>query len=371
MILGFDARLANAEKRAGVGHYTAELLRALAPHMEEDMLRLYLDAAPVPEFPLSTKQAEICVLPKRRFWTHRMLGRELRQRPPDVFFSPVTQLPLFCPCPAIVVVHDLAFFDFGGHFTFRQRHIARLQAGYVARHATHLIADSQATLQDIQRLLHVPEHRVTVAPLGCSAHFRRASEETVQGIRARYQLPDKFILYVGRLQPRKNIARLIEAFARVIQRRDDLPHHLVLAGDKGWMEGPIYHAARGSSARDRIHFLGYVPEADLPGLMSAAEVLGLVSLWEGFGLPVVEAMACGTAVITSNCSSLPEVAGNAAALVNPYDVDDIARALERVIVDNEYHKELQQRGLVQAARFTWDSTARIVMEAIRSVLPKT
>lgn len=370
MILGIDARLANAEKRAGVGHYTVELLRALAPHMGEDVLRLYLDAAPIPEFPLSQEQAGICVLPKTRFWTHRALGRELRRRPPDVFFSPVTQLPLFCPCPAIVAVHDLAFFDFGGHFTFRQRHIARLQAGYVARHATHLIADSQATVQDIQRLLHVPGHRVTVAPLGCSARFRRVSEETVRDLRARYTLPDKFILYVGRLQPRKNIARLIGAFAQTIQKRPDLPHHLVLAGDKGWMEGPIFEAAKASSAQNRIRFLEYVPEEDLPGLISAADALALVSLWEGFGLPVVEAMACGTAVITSNCSSLPEVAGEAAALVNPYDVEEIGKALERVITDDDYRMDLQRRGLVQAARFTWDSTAQIFMSAVRELIQR-
>ncbi len=367
MMLGIDGRLANAEKRAGVGHFCAELLQALPAQLDGASLRIYLDAPPRATFPLSAEQAELRVLPPGRFWTQRILGRELRRHPPDVFFSPVTQLPVCCPCPAIAAVHDLAFFDFGAYFTFRQRQIARWQARHVARNAAHLVADSFATQRDLAQFLGVPASRVTVAHLGCSSRFRRADEAAIRELRQRHGLPEHFVLYVGRLQPRKNLVRLIEAFARLRARRPDLPHHLLMAGDEGWLQGPIYAAAEASTARAHIRFLGFVPDADLPALISAADLLALVSLWEGFGLPVLEAMACGTAVLTSNCSSLPEVADDAALMTDPYDVPAMADALERLITDEDMRLRLSQRGPVQAARFTWEHTAQSLLSVARSL----
>ena len=358
--------MANEAKRAGVGHYCAELLRALPACLRGESLRVYLDAPPGPAFPIMADQAEFRILPPARFWTQRVLGRELRANPPDVFFSPVTQLPVACPGKSIVTVHDLAFFNFGEYFTPRQRLVARWQARHVARNATHLLADSAATKADVERFLGVSGERVTVAHLGCSlSRFQRADGEAIQGVRARYQLPGPFVLYVGRLQPRKNLDRLIDAFARVRARRPDLPHHLILAGDEGWLQGPIYAAAEASPARAYIRFLGFVPDDALPALISAADLLALVSLYEGFGLPVLEAMACGTAVLTANCSSLPEVAGDAAVHVDPYDVPAMTDALERLLVDDALRASLARKGSAQAARFTWEHTAQCLIDAAR------
>lgn len=371
-ILGIDGRLANDARRVGVGTFCAEVLRALPGQAGDIGLRIYLDAPPRPDFPLSTEDADIRVLPPVRFWTQRVLARELRADPPAVFLSPVLQIPLRCACPSIATVHDLAFLDFGEQFTWRRRALARFQARYAVRCAVRLLAVSEATRHDLMKHFRVPPERVTVTQEAAAACFRPVSEpETLARVRAAYGLPGTFVLYVGRLQPRKNLVRLIGAFTRVCERNPRLPHHLVLAGNKGWMYEPIFEAAQRSPLRERIHFLDFVSQEDLPAMMSMADVLALVSLWEGFGLPVLEAMACGTAVLASNCSSLPEVAGDAAELVDPYDENAIAAALERLLLDEAYRKVLEQRASARAAQFSWDATARNIMSAVRKVIDGT
>lgn len=367
--LGIDGRLANESMRAGVGHYCYELLRALSPLGEGFQYRVYLDCPPSADFPLSDTDAEIRVLPPGRFWTQWRLGRELRADPPDVFFSPVTQLPIACPCPAIVTVHDLACFSFPDHFPWRMRTAARLQAHHAARNGVHFMADSQATQRDIEVHLSVPPERITVAYLGCSKRFFGPHPpESIVETRSRHGLPERYVLYTGRLQPRKNLSRLLAAFACVCAEYPSLPHHLVLAGDDGWMPEGIEKAIAHSPVRERIHRLGFVSGADLPALMAGADVLALVSLWEGFGLPVVEAMATGTAVLVSNTSSLPEVAGDAAVTVDPEDTEAIAEALARLLSDDDWRHEHAWRGPGRAARFTWESTARWLLGAVREVL---
>lgn len=367
--LGIDGRLANESMRAGVGNYCYELLCALAPLGDGFRFRVYLDRSPSADFPLSDKDAEIRVLPPGRWWTQRRLGRELRANPPDVFFSPVTQLPIACPCPAIVTVHDLACFSFPEHFPWRMRTAARLQARHAARSGGHFMADSQATQRDIEHYLGVPPERITVAYLGCAPRFfGPLPESRIAETRSRHGLPERYVLYTGRLQPRKNLPRLIAAFACVCAENPSLPHHLVLAGDAGWLPKSIENAINHSPIRDRIHRLGFVPAGDLPALMAGADVLALLSLWEGFGLPVVEGMACGTAVLASNCSSIPEVTGDAAVLVEPGDTEAIADALTRLLTDDAWRLETAARGPARAARFTWETTARWLLGAAREVL---
>ncbi len=364
-VLGIDARLANETQRAGVGNFCTEMLRALPAVAASWRLRLYLDRPPGQDFPLAPDQYEARILPPRRFWTHRALGAELRRDPPEVFYSPVMQLPVACPGPTLATVHDLAFRDFTEHFTWRQRSIAGLQARHVARHATHLCADSEATRADLHRLFQIPPDRITVTLAGVSPRFAPLRDPAaLAALRAKYGLPERFVLYVGRIQPRKNIVRLLQAFEQTAARCPELPHALVIAGGKGWIYDEIYATAESSPLRDRILFPGFVAEEDLPGLMSAADLLALVSLWEGFGLPVLEAMACGTAVITSNCSSLPEVAGDAAVQVDPYAVDAIAAALRGLLMNDARRATLAAQGMDRAATFTWQAAATRLMDAV-------
>ena len=367
-VLAIDGRTANARQRAGVGSFCTELLRALPAVLGEWRLIVYLDAPPRAGFPLTSVQAEIRVLPRVRLWTQRALPAALAADKVDVYFSPTAHLPFCLPCKGVAMILDLAYVTFGGHFTARQRFQARLQTWWTVRKAAHLLPLSEATAQDLARLYHVPRERMTVTLAGPAPQFRPPSAGEIARVRAALNLPEHFVLYVGRIQPRKNLARLMEGFARVRAAHPELPHTLLLAGDKGWLTEGIHAAAQASAVRDHIRFLGFVEDGDLPGLIGAAEVLALVSLWEGFGLPVIEAMACGTAVLTSDCSSLPEVAGDAAALADPNDIESITLALERLLTDNAYREDLAARGPAQAAKFTWEETARRVMEGLEKAL---
>jgi len=366
MILGVDGRAANTAQRAGIGNYTHGLLGALLATAGQDVLRVYLDAPPRPGFPVPPESAEIRILPARRLWSQRTLRAELHQDPPHVLLSPTLQLPLSAGCPMVATVHDLAFLSFPGEFPWRRRWLARLRARHAVRRAAHLIADSAATRADLLRNYPVAEERVTVAHAGFVPALASPVDATeVARVRRAHELPGPFVLYLGRLQPRKNLPRLIAAFEQVCAAHPELPHHLVLAGAAGWMERSIHAAVAASPLRDRIHLPGFVPEADLPVLLQEAEVLALVSLWEGFGLPVLEAMACGTPVLCSNCSSLPEVAGDAAVLVDTRDTGAIAAGLARLLCDAELRAGLRACGPERAAQFSWEATAQTVWAAVR------
>lgn len=371
LVISIDARAANDRVRAGVGRYCNELLRAMGPLAGDDVLRIYLDAQPADCFPAIGGNAEIVVLEKRRGWNQRVLGRELRRNPPDVFFAPVLQIPVLARCPVVAMVHDLAYFEFGGQFTWSTRTRGRLLARYAVRRAQHLLALSQATKNDLLDRFQISSEFVTTTLLGVSKDFHPArARDDILRLRKTYGLPDRYVLYVGRIQPRKNIERLIDAFGSLRADVTGLQHGLVIAGDRGWMDGPIFEHARRSPAADSIHFVGHVDQNDLGPLMAHADVLALVSLWEGFGMPVVEAMACGTAVVVSNCSSLPEVAGDAALTVDPYDVDAIASAIRAVVTNDELRRDLVRRGLQRAAQFTWERTAQLTLDVLRNVALK-
>lgn len=365
MILGIDGRFANLPNRAGVGAFSHAMIAALPACLGADQLRVYLDAPPRPDFPLGPEQADLRVLPHRRFWTQRALAAELASHPPDAYISPLFQLPWRCPCPAVPVAHDFAFLRFPGEFTAWRRLQARAQAWHAVRNATRIVAVSQATAADLREFYQVPTDRVDVCLEAAAPVYQPQSPEAVAALRARIALPDHFMLYLGRLQPRKNLVRLIDAFGQVVERRPDLPQHLLIGGGKGWLYDTIYRAAEASPARERIRFLDFVPEADLPTLYTAADAVALVSLWEGFGLPVIEAMACGTPVITSNVSSLPEIAGDAARCVDPADPRAIADGLEAVLGDAALREDLRARGRARAAQFTWDRAAAALADAAR------
>jgi len=358
LLVAVDGRLANEAEPAGVGRYTAGMLRGLRTVAPEMALRIYLDAPPRAEFPLASDEAEIRVLPRKAFWTHRILGPALRKERCDVFLSPLTQLPHFCPLPAVAVIHDLAYYDYGEHFTWRQRLIAQMQTRYVVGRATMLAADSEATRQDVLARFKLAPQRVRVTLAGVDERFRPAELGSARlRLAEKYGIEGPYLLYVGRLQPRKNLVRLMEAFDQLKTARPACPHRLVIAGGSGWMMEGIAAAKRNAVHGDAIHFPGRIDEEDLPALYTCADIFLLVSLWEGFGLPVLEAMACGTPVITANCSSLPEVAGDFAVLVDPCDTKAIAQAIASLLDDASTRECLQVAGQARAREFSWEAAA--------------
>lgn len=243
----------------------------------------------------------------------------------------------------------------------------RWQLPGAARRADMVVTISESSRRDLVRYLGVADERVAVTLCATDPRFgpvddgaeRRATLD-------RYAITSPYLLYVGGLNGRKNIARLLEAYARVRERRSDIT--LVIAGKRQWKAGEIDQAFQRLNLEGKVHFTGYVDDADLPALYSAAEVFVFPSLYEGFGLPPLEAMACGAPVVTSNVSSLPEVVGAAALTVNPYDVAALAEAIERALIDSRLRAELRRKGIERAAQFTWERTARETLAVYRRVL---
>jgi len=336
-------------RRTGTENYARRLIEALLAAGGERQFRLYFrDAPPAGAF----AGAELRVIPFLRLWTHLRLSYELLARPrPDVLFVPAHVLPLAHPLPSVVTVHDLGYRHFPGAHPPLQRLYLDWSTRFSARAATHVIADSQATRRDLARFYGVPAEKVTVVYPGRDERLGRTDPAAA---RARYGLSENYLLHVGTLQPRKNLARLMEAAASL---RADWPRlQLVIAGQPGWQSAPILAQARACASF--VKLLDYVPEDDLAGLYSGAAAFVFPSLYEGFGLPVLEAMACGTPVVCSNTSSLPEVAGQAALLVNPEDTPALASALARLLADDGLRARLAAQGLEQVRQFSWARAAQ-------------
>ena len=270
----------------------------------------------------------------------------------------------------VVTIHDVLVLRFPdvlnpGYVTARTR---RLQA--IARHATRIIADSDNTRRDAINLLGIAAERIDVIPLAADPALRPPEDRAVQeNTLGRYGLRDQdYILYVGKIEPRKNVVRLATAFKAVIAQAPDLTTRLVLAGSSRGLPDPTYRALQELGLGGRLLMPGRVPSEDLPALLHGARAVAYVSLYEGFGLPPLEAMACGTPVVASNTSSIPEVVGNAGLLVDPYDVAAIAAALHRVLTDDALRTDLAARSLRRATHFSWAKTAELTLESYRAAL---
>ena len=358
-----------AGNRSGTGRYTEALLDALIERRDQaDVTGLTADALTVlwpRDFSRPRQVPGLQVLPRNprglaRIFAEHWEVRRFRDHH-DIVHYPASIGPIFHPgLPTVVTVHDLSFLR---HPEWFRKNRAWYYHYWVARSvqvADHLIADSQATADDLMNLLEVPANRISVAHLGVTPHFRPATGDHIAVVRETYNLPEHFFLYVGTLEPRKNIASLIRAWSQIA---GEIPQDLVIAGRRGWKLHSVHRAWSKSSYRDRIHFPGYIPQEHLPALLCAADAFTWPSLFEGFGLPPLEAMACGTPVLTANTSSLPEVVGDAALTVSPHDLHAMAQALRRLSRDAGLREALRFAGHARAAQFTWRNTAKTICEA--------
>jgi glycosyltransferase involved in cell wall biosynthesis len=266
----------------------------------------------------------------------------------------------------IVTVHDVFAWSLPGHSSRLDTLIYKHWLPRVLPQVDAVITDSHQSKRDIIHFLPIEEEKVTVAPIGVDRHFRVLSTEEVQHVLGRYCMDVPYILYVGSIAARKNLPRLLEAYARL--RNWSSNWRLVIAGTRGWKSSPVYETVERLELAGCVHFTGYVEEEDLPALYNGADLFVFPSLYEGFGLPVLEAMACGAPVVTSNTSSLPEVAGDATLLADPEDVEAITEAMRRVLADRALAKELQAKGLERAEQFTWERTARETIAVYEKVL---
>ncbi|MBI4300690.1 MAG: glycosyltransferase family 4 protein, partial [Chloroflexi bacterium] len=366
MHIGIDASRAAVKRRTGTENYSLHLIRSLleiagadgGAHAR-DRFTLYFNQPPADGLLPSLPRCAHRVMPFPRLWTHVRLSIEMQMHAPDILFVPAHVLPLRHPKRSVVTVHDLGYLYYPKAHTAWDRKYLRYSTAYNARAASRIIADSEATKSDIVKQLNVVSDRVAVIYPGVGEEFfQPVSSQRMAQVAERYALSGSYIVYVGTLQPRKNLRRLVEAYAK-LRERGDVDARLVIAGKVGWFaEETMQHLSKVS--RD-VTITGFVPEEDLPALYAGATALIMPSLFEGFGMPVVEAMACGTPVVAARAGALPEVVGDAGVLVDPLDIDSIADGIGRVVSDRKLQARLRQKGLERAKRFTWQRAAQEVL----------
>lgn len=358
MRFAFLARiLGPAYEGYGVQTLLLGLLRAIAERGSPHELTLIVD--PTQALPAELRGAfRVAPLaPKpggaaaRLWWDHVAVGMLCRQLGADALYCPAHVRPLYAPCPTVVSVPDMMYHRFPEQWAWSDQAYFRLAVSGLTRRATVVAALSEATRSDLLALVGIPAERVAVVYPGVPAGFRPVDPtETL----ARHGLERPYVLCVSSDHPRKNLAGMLEAFERVAPQ---VPHDLVLAGPAVWASEQVGARIAASPVAGRIRRLGLVPEADLIGLYSGADLFVMPSLYEGFGFPVLEALACGCPTITSDVSSLPEVAGDAALLTPPGDISALAAAMGRVLGDPALRHELRRRGPPQAGRFAWRTAA--------------
>jgi len=366
MLVGVDASRAVADRPTGTETYSRRLIQALLSTDSPHRFRLYFRDAPHPGL---FAGAELRVMSFPRMWTHVRLAWEMARRPPDLLFVPAHVLPPVHPQRTLVTIHDLGYLSFPAAHPWRQRLYLDLSTRWNARAATHILADSHATKDDLIEHYGVDPDKATVAYPGTDESLHPVRDDSaIQAAKGRYNIAGDYFLYLGTLQPRKNLRRLLTAFAQFVTRCSEQSIQLVLAGKRGWLCDELFDRVREQGLEQHVHFPGYIAREDKAALLSGATAFVFPSLHEGFGLPVLEAQACGCPVITSTTSSLPEVAGGAALLVDPEDSTAISEAIERLVVDQELRHGLIERGLVNVRRFSWEACAATVLEVIETRL---
>jgi glycosyltransferase involved in cell wall biosynthesis len=373
MIIGIDGNEANVGTKVGIGQYASELLKKLNEYSSSDIhFRVYLKSAPNEHMPTVSKSWEYRVVKPPRFWTQIGLPFHLYTTAdkPDVFFSPTHYAPRFCPVPSVISIMDMSFEYFPELFAKKDLHQLQSWTRYSAKNAAKILTISEASKSDIIKFYNVPEDKVVVTHLGVreveSSKYNVLSMESLQD---KYKINKPYILFVGTLQPRKNIERLVEAFSKLRTKNQELSNYdLVVIGKKGWLYEPILAAPKKFGVEDSVKFLDFVPDEDMPAFYKNAECYVLPSLYEGFGLPVLEAMKYDCPVITSNISSLPEAGGDAAVYFDPKDVQDITNKIAMVLSDSALQKDMIKKGREQLKKFSWEKTAKETLSVLQQVV---
>lgn len=361
-VIGFDGSRISSRPRTGTETYAFELLKSLAALAEPDELRVYLNSQELPEgFPEETESVSMTA---PRLWTHGRLSWEMARRPPGLLFVPSHVIPAFHP-RAVVTVHDLAFLVHPEAFTNRQRQELDIATRWNVRAATKIIAVSRRTKTDLVEHYRIAPEKIVVVHHGVSRGFQPAGAAQIERVQLAFGLDREYILSVGTLHPRKNYPAVISAFELAVDA--GLTADLVICGAGGRDAASTLQAIDASPVRERIRWLRYVDQNDLPPLYSAASLVMLASLYEGFGMPVLEAMSCGAPVAVSSTGALPEVAGSGARYVDPLDVESISGVMLELCGSAELIERYRSLGQQWARRFTWRRSAALTMNVLRAV----
>jgi glycosyltransferase involved in cell wall biosynthesis len=353
MRIGFDVSCLSVPK-SGVGTYTSNLMEKLSSQPADEIVPLAPRALQVGNGHGAGRGSFRL---NKTLWMQAALPWQLTRLRLDVCHFTNSVAPLWTPCPSVITIHDMTLWLYPQFHYWARILTMRPIIPLAARRAHAIIAVSHSTKRDIVRILGVPENKVHVVHEAPSDAFRRLSPgPEVDALLRRHQVPRPFVLFVGTIEPRKNLVRLLEAFA-LLRNTGSIPHRLVLVGNRGWKDREIFATVERLSLTRDVQFLGYVSQAELVGLYNQADALAFPSSYEGFGLPVLEAMACGTPVVTSRNSSLEEVGGDAAEYVDASSIESIAAGLRRVLLDRDRGAELRAKGLAHVKSFSWAEAA--------------
>lgn len=361
--IGLNAHLLSTQqsyRSAGISWYIRNLLSELAARPGPYRYTLFLsDRAYQPPVPLHLQRSRWPTHrpPVRILWEQLAQPLVVQRQTLDLLHGLAFVGPLAARLPLVLTVYDLSFMRYPEAFRPMQRWYLQNFTRWSVRRAQAISCISESTRQDVLRFFNVPPERVQTIYCGVEPAFRPLPAAEVAAFRAAQQLPDEFILRLGTIEPRKNVLGVLRAYAAWVNREANVPP-LVVAGGKGWYYESVFDEVTRLGLAERVYFPGYVPQEELALWYNAAAMLVYPSFFEGFGLPVLEAMACGTPVITSNVSSLPEVAGNAALQIDPNDEPALSRAMASLWADHDLRRQLREQGLARARTFSWQKTAQ-------------
>ncbi len=376
MLIGIDANEANIKEKVGVNQYAFELLcsinRLQVEWQNRHRVIVYLKEPPARGFPKENNYWQYKIISGSGLWIIKKLMPNLfKDHPrPDVFFSPSHYLPPFSPMPRVCTIHDLGYLKFSEQFRKYDFWQLKYWSAYSIFVSKSIIAVSNSTKEDIVRHYPFASKKLTVIHHGydVSRYTTKVSLKDVRRIRKKYTIVNDYLLFIGTLKPSKNIEGLLEGFRLFVDSFKVTDLKLVIAGKRGWLYKSIFKRAKTLGLEDRVIFTGYIDEEDKPALIKGAEAFVLAPFWEGFGMDVLNAMACGVPVVSSNVASLPEVLGSAGILINPHDIQSISHGLEKALSTSkmEYNK-LVAKGLRQVQNFSWEKTGRLTIKLLESV----
>jgi|SRR3990167_8057546 len=362
---GFDKKN-GLPNRVGSSEFCFQLLNILARIDKKNEYFIYLPKAPTSDMPKESKNWHYEVVKGRTLWTLVALSRKLffDKEKLDVFFSPTHYLPFYTGMPSVVSILDVSYLHFSGLFKKKDLYQLKLWGGYSLRKAKKIITISKSSKNDIIKAYNVSEDKIEVVYPGIKQVSSIMNKVlSMEELKKKFGVEKDYILFVGTLQPRKNIENLIEALT--IVKNKNLK--LAIVGKKGWMYKDILNAPRKYEVSDRVKFLDNVNDEDLPSFYKNAACFVLPSLYEGFGLPILEAMQYGCPVLASNVSSLPEAGGDAAIYFDPQNSEDIAEKIDKVTSDEKLRTEMIQKGYEQVKKFSWEKTARETLKVLEDL----
>lgn len=368
MTIGLDGNEANVKNRVGSGQYAYAMLKELAKVKKHDFI-VYLKENPLNDLPLECPNFKYKIFGPKKLWTQLALPLKLALGPRlDLFFTLGHYGPRFSKVPYAVTIFDLSYLHYPELFNSDDLYQLTNWSKYSIKNAKHIFAISNATKDDITKNYEIDPKKITVTYMGYNQQlFKPQPKLTIEKVQTKYKIKGEYIIFVGTLQPRKNIERLIEAFSGLSSKTSDLS--LVIIGKKGWMYDQIFTKVKKLNLESNVIFTDFIPEVDMPALISGAKLYVLPSLYEGFGIPVIEAQACGTPVVVSNTSSLPEIVGESGIKVNPNDTKSIKLGIEKVLNNLTLSSNLIKKGLKNAQRFSWQKCAKDTLEVFESLNP--